>query len=160
MATDLGPFEVGQIWALHKEGYSHRQITDRVTRGRAGPGPSLTAVADTVRRLLADPTWTGGRASGSGRKRQTTSTEDKAMVRAVKRHRGSRKVTSTTLRGRVRAARRVSSVIEATYSRGPAALLASPPPYLGYLGIGNVMLPRICTCASHVASLSTEAHPP
>ena len=82
MATDLGPFEVGQIWALHKDGYSHRQITDRVTRGRNGPGPSLTTVADTVRRLLADPTWTGGRAQGSGRKRQTTSTEDKAMVRA------------------------------------------------------------------------------
>ena len=110
MATDLGPFEVGQIWVLHKEGYSHRQITDHDTRGRAGLGPSLTAVAETVRRLLADPTWIGGRTSGSGRKRQTTSTEDKAMVRAVKRHRGSRKVTSTTLRGRVRAARRVSSV--------------------------------------------------
>ena len=110
MATDLGPFEVGQIWALHKEGYSHRQITDRVTRGRDGLGPSLTAVADAVRRLLADPTWTGGRAAGSGRKRQTTSIEDKAIVRAVKRHRGSRKVTSTTLRGMVRAARRVSSV--------------------------------------------------
>ena len=110
MATDLGPFEVGQIWALHKGGYSHRQVTDRVTRGRNGPGPSLTTVADTVRRLLADPTWIGGRAQGSGRKRQTTSIEDKAMVRAVKRHRGSRKVTSTTLRGMVRAARRVSVV--------------------------------------------------
>ena len=96
MATDLGLFEVGQIWALHKDGYSHRQITDRVTRGRNGPGPSLTTVADTVCRLLADPIWTDGRAQGSGRKRQTTSTEDKAMVRAVKRHRGSRKVTSTS----------------------------------------------------------------
>ena len=110
MATDLGPFEVGQIWALHKEGFSHRQITDRVTRGRDGLGPSLTAVADAVHRLLADPTWTGGRATGSGRKRQTTSTEDKAIVRAVKRHRGSMKVTSTALRGMVHAARRVSSV--------------------------------------------------
>ena len=77
MATDLGPFEVGQIWALHKEGLSHRQIKDRVTRGRDGPRPSLTAVADTVRRLLADPMWTGGRAAGSGRKRHTTSSEDK-----------------------------------------------------------------------------------
>ena len=59
MATDLGPFEVGQIWVLHKEGYSHRQIRDRVTRGRDGSGLSLSAVADTVRRLLAEPSWAG-----------------------------------------------------------------------------------------------------
>ena len=77
MATDLGPCEVGQLWALHKERYSHRQITDRVTRGRDGPGPSLTAVADTVRHLLADPSSIGGRASGSGRKRQDSSTANR-----------------------------------------------------------------------------------
>ena len=31
---DLGRFEVGQIWALHKEGFSHRQIAERATHGR------------------------------------------------------------------------------------------------------------------------------
>ena len=46
MAVDLGPFEVGQILALHHEGYSHRQIAERVTRGRDQPGPSLTAVSN------------------------------------------------------------------------------------------------------------------
>ena len=42
MATDLGQCEVGQLWVLHKERCSHGQITDRVTRGRDGPGPFLT----------------------------------------------------------------------------------------------------------------------
>ena len=45
------------------------KITDHATRGRDGSGPSLSTVADTVRRLLADPIWIGGRAQGSGRKR-------------------------------------------------------------------------------------------
>ena len=110
MAVDLGPFEVGQILALHREGYSHRQIAERVTRGRDQPGPSLTAVGDAVRRLDADPTWLGGRAEGSGRKRKTTEAEDRAFVRAVKRHRGSRKVNATVLRDMVPAARRISAV--------------------------------------------------
>ena len=51
MAADLGPFEVGQILALHREGYSHRQIAERVTRGRDHAGPSPSAVGETVCRL-------------------------------------------------------------------------------------------------------------
>ena len=39
MAVHLGPFEVGQIWALHREGFSHRQIADKVTRGRGQAVP-------------------------------------------------------------------------------------------------------------------------
>ena len=30
--VDLGRFEIGQIWALHKEGSSHRQIAERATQ--------------------------------------------------------------------------------------------------------------------------------
>ena len=48
VAVDLGVFEVGQILALHREGYSHRQIAERVTRGRDQAGPSLTAVGDVA----------------------------------------------------------------------------------------------------------------
>ena len=44
MATRLGPFEVGQILALRREGYSHWQIAEKVTRG-----PSLAAVSIAVR---------------------------------------------------------------------------------------------------------------
>ena len=108
MGTDLGPFEVGQILALHREGFSHRQIADRVTRGRDQPGPKLTAVGEAVRRLDADPTWTGSRALGSGRKRKTTSTEDAAFVDTTKLHRGVRKVNSRSLQALAPTARRVS----------------------------------------------------
>ena len=104
----MGPFEVGQILALRREGNSHRQIAERVTRGRDLAGPSLTAVGDAVCRLDADPTWLAGRAEGCGRKRKTTEAEDRAFVRAVKPHRGSRKVNATVLRGMVPAARRIS----------------------------------------------------
>ena len=69
MSSDLGPFEVGQIWALHREGYSHREIAKRVTRGRDKPGPSLCAIGDAARRLGSDPTWTGCRACGSGHRK-------------------------------------------------------------------------------------------
>ena len=95
--VDLGRFEIGQIWALHKEGFSHRQIAERVTHGRTQELVSLSAVGAAVRRLDCDPSWMGDRAAGSGRKRKTTEAEDKAIVRAAKRHRGTRKVNSTTL---------------------------------------------------------------
>ena len=110
MASDLGPFEVGQILALHREGYSHRQIAERVTRGRTKPGPSLCAIGATVRHLDADPSWTGQRKCGSGSKRKTTVAEDKKIVRAAKRHRGNRAINSSKLRGMLPAARRVSRV--------------------------------------------------
>ena len=108
MSSDLGPFEVGQIWALHREGFSHREIAERVTRGRDSPGPSLCTIGDAVRRLDSDPTWTGGRECGSGRKRNTTAAEDKCIVRAAKRHRGLRAINATSLQAIVPAARRVS----------------------------------------------------
>ena len=31
MTSKLGPFEVGQVLALHREGFSHRDIAERVT---------------------------------------------------------------------------------------------------------------------------------
>ena len=65
MTARLGPFEVGQILALHREGYSHRQIAEKVTRGRDQPGPSLAAVSVAVRRLDSNTTWLGDRALGS-----------------------------------------------------------------------------------------------
>ena len=109
MASKLGPFEVGQVWALHREGFSHRDIAERVTRGRDGEGPTVGAICQVVQRLDAEPTWTGDRASGSGRKRKTTPAEDKALVRAAKRHRGSQKINSTTLQVLASPACRVSN---------------------------------------------------
>ena len=112
MASDLGPFEVGQILALHREGYSHRQIAERVTRGRSSPGPSLCAIGVAVRHLDVDPSWTGQRKRGSGSKCKTTASEDKKIVRAAKRQRGKRAINSAKLRGLLPAARRVSHVAE------------------------------------------------
>ena len=108
MASDLGPFEVGQIIALHREGYSHRQIADRVTRGRDQPGPKLSAVGEAVRRLDADPSWTGSRTPGSGRKRKTTCTEDAAFAKITRLHRGARKVNSSSLQALAPTLRKIS----------------------------------------------------
>ena len=80
MPAKLGPFEAGQILALPREGYSHRQMAERVTHGRGGVTVSLASIGEAVRRLLSDPGWAGDRAFGSGRKRKTTEDEDNAIV--------------------------------------------------------------------------------
>ena len=48
MAVDLVPFEVGQIWTLHREGYSYRQIADKVTCGCDQLGPDVVEVDHPV----------------------------------------------------------------------------------------------------------------
>ena len=108
MPSRLGPFEVGQVFALHREGYSHREIAARVMHGRGCEAVSLASVGAVVRRLKADACWLGGRAPGSGRKRKTTDREDKMIVRATKRHRGSRKINSTSLQAFAPTAEKVS----------------------------------------------------
>jgi len=62
-----------------------------------------------VRRLEAEPTWTGERKEGSGRKRATTPAEDQAMVRAVKKFHGERRVNAVTLRKLEPAAKKVGT---------------------------------------------------
>ena len=59
MAPALGPSEVGQILALRREGRTHPQTADRVTRGRVDAGPKIFAIGAAIRRLDADPMWTG-----------------------------------------------------------------------------------------------------
>ena len=44
MTSQLSPFEVGQILALHNEEYSHRQIAERVCHGRGDRAVSLASV--------------------------------------------------------------------------------------------------------------------
>ena len=57
----LGPFEVGQIVALLREGYtSHRVIRGKV-RKADGDMPSLGCVGDAIRRLGKEKSWTGER---------------------------------------------------------------------------------------------------
>ena len=51
MAPRLTPFEVGQIFALCREGFSHRDIAARVTRGRGPDTVSFGSVGEAVRRL-------------------------------------------------------------------------------------------------------------
>ena len=97
MAPRLTPFEVGQIFALCREGFSHRDIAARVTRGRGPDTVSFGSVGEAVRRLESDPSWMGDRAPGSGRKRKTTAREDGAILRAAKVHRGKRKVNASIL---------------------------------------------------------------
>lgn len=108
--AQLGPWEVGQILALKKEGFSQRQIAERVTKATEGKeNPSFGSVGAAMRRLDAEPDWTGERHEGSGRKRKTTGAEDKEIVRCVKRFRGMKKMTSKHVRAAVPAAKKVSA---------------------------------------------------
>ena len=95
--SDLSPFEVGQITALHSEGYSLREIAERI---RAPDGIAFSAVARCIKRRQKDPTWTGGRRAGSGRPRSTTPAQDKGMSSFVRRQRGKIKVTARTVKRR------------------------------------------------------------
>lgn len=59
---------------------------------------SEQAIQDAIRRLESEPKWRGERTKGSGRPRETTKAQDKAIVKEVFRSRGRRKVTVSFLR--------------------------------------------------------------
>ena len=59
MPSRLGPFEVDQFFALHREGYSDKEIAARVMHGRGCEAVSLASVGAAVRRLKADACWVG-----------------------------------------------------------------------------------------------------
>ena len=72
------PYVVGQIAALGREGYSQRDVAARVFK-EDGTSPSQGSVAANLQRLKNPPEWSGDRKRGSGAKRKTTPTQDKAQ---------------------------------------------------------------------------------
>eukprot|EP00973_Karenia_brevis_P077319 10740280-Karenia_brevis.AAC.1 len=108
--SPLGPFEVGQIVALLNEGYtSHRTIATKVRKADGGV-PGFGSVGVAVRRLAAEPGWTGERREGSGRPRATTEKDDAELERVVRERRGKEKLTSRKLRVRVTAFKKLKPV--------------------------------------------------
>ena len=95
-ASHLTPFDVGQISALSREGYAQREIADLVYRAD-GSNVSFGAVGRALRRLKAQPSWTGERSVGSGRQRATSPAADKELVRAAFDNRGKTKTTAVKL---------------------------------------------------------------
>ena len=56
----LTQFEVGQIIALHRQGYAQRDIASEVVRSSSGASAvTFGAVGQTIRHWNKDPSWTG-----------------------------------------------------------------------------------------------------
>ena len=87
----LGPFEVGQILTLSREGLSQRKIADKVEKADGSFGIGFGTVCRVLQKRKRKPSWTGERAQGSGRGRSTTPAQDKAMGRMMRRNRGRKK---------------------------------------------------------------------
>ena len=103
----LTPFEVGQIKAHAEHGLGPAQIARVVTKSD-GTFPSDAAVAEVLRKLVADPAWRGERKQGSGRPRATSRRLDKQIVKEVFRARGTIRVTVGYLQKKFPDARGVS----------------------------------------------------
>ena len=79
---------------VRREGYSLREIADSgAVEMPDGDPVSFGMIGKIIQRLKAEPGWRGERAEGSGRPRETTEAEDKALVRTVKKRRGQEKTT-------------------------------------------------------------------
>ena len=95
VSSGTGAVIVDGILALHREGYSLREIADSgVVEKPDGDPVSSGMTGNIIRRLGAEPGWRGEWAEGSGRPWETTEVEDKAFVRTVKKCREQEKTTS------------------------------------------------------------------
>ena len=97
--TQLGVFQVGQVKAHHWHGLGPSAIAKIVRKpGKKKLFYSATAISDCIRKLEANPEWTGVRKSGSGPPRKTTEAQDEQLLDLVLKLRGKRKVTVNYLR--------------------------------------------------------------
>ena len=78
----LGPFELGQIKAHMFHELGPQDISDIVARVDGTPINRQT-VANAMEKLRTDPAYQGLRKTGSGRKRKTSATLDKQLVKTV-----------------------------------------------------------------------------
>ena len=104
----LSPHLRGEIWGLHRAGYTNRAIASMVVKGD-GKHPSKDAVRDAVvLRKKKGPRWDGIVQHKAGAPRQTTDTLQKKIRAIVFKFRGKAKVDRAFIQKSVKAARKVS----------------------------------------------------
>ena len=96
--SHLSPFDVGQIKAHLHHGLSGATIAGILRKPDGKSTWSEQAIQDAIRRFKSEPHWRGERSEGSGRPRETSKAQDRAIVREVLKNRGRRKVTVPYLR--------------------------------------------------------------
>ena len=89
----LTPFDLGQIKAHLYHGLRPAAIREIMVKGKGKKRWSHNAIKNACDKFEADPTWKGERAEGSGRPRETTVAEDKAIEKHILDNRGKQKVT-------------------------------------------------------------------
>ena len=89
----LTPFDLGQIKAHLYHGLRPAAIREIMVKGKGNKRWSHNAIKNACDKFEADPTWKGERAEGSGRPRETTVAEDKAIGKHILDNRGKQKVT-------------------------------------------------------------------
>ena len=92
-AYQLSPFDVGQVKAHLHHGLGPSDISRILVKSDGKTHWSYNAIHDAVEKLEADPSWKGEREVGSGRRRETTTKDDKAIETHVLDKRGKQKVT-------------------------------------------------------------------
>lgn len=91
--AQLSAFDIGQIKAHLYHGLRPADICKIMVKDDGKTHWSWNAINDAVERLAAQPKWKGERAKGSGRPRETTAKQDKAIEKHILKNRGKRKVT-------------------------------------------------------------------
>ena len=89
----LSPFDLGQIKAHLHHGLKPSAISQILVKSDGKTHWSYNAIKTAADKLEAEPSWRGEREEGSGRPRETTANEDKAIVKHVLAKRGKQKVT-------------------------------------------------------------------
>ena len=97
--AQLGVFEAGQVKAHRFHGLGPSEIAKIVRKpGKKKRLYSANAIANCIKKLDADPGWTGTRKHGSGPPRKTDEEQDEKLLEMVFQYRGKRKVTVNFLR--------------------------------------------------------------
>ena len=107
----LAPFEVGQVKAHVEHGLSAAAIAERIVKadGKSRLGP--TAIQNCIDKLADDPKWTGERQKGSGPPRETTTKQDKDIVKWFLDERGEQKVSVPRLKQALPCLRKLSNTL-------------------------------------------------
>ena len=107
----LSAFELGQIKAHVYHGLAPYAISKILVKGDGETHWSWNAIKAAAEKLESDPAWRGEREGGSGRPRETTEKEDRAIVKHVLEKRGKQKVTVKNIKRALPWLKRVSDTL-------------------------------------------------
>ena len=143
----LSAFELGQIKAHLYHGLAPYAISKILVKGDGETHWSWNAIKAAVEKLASDPAWRGEREGGSGRPRETTEKEDRAIVKHVLEKRGKQKVTVKNIKRALPWLKRVSdTLVSDRIGEGELAYLRrrDEQGHEGILGGAGAMLPDGC----------------